>query len=185
MHESSPKRLNSLCKTFQPWEVSSYESFCLEFEQLFPQASWSLFSDQGDRFPFHYFTCSNKSCPLPHMTALLLLRLCTPRHHFSVCGMDGMRGCRKKGEGRAWRRNPSGLPADTPWRWPKYLPEGTGSNGCLLQRDPFCWLNVTITALVTLIIFDQLQIMNSNCCLPVHTPGYGANVSPIHVLHKQ
>lgn len=38
MYESSPKRLNSLCKTFQPWEVSGYESFCLEFEQLFPQA---------------------------------------------------------------------------------------------------------------------------------------------------
>lgn len=38
MYEFSPKRLNSLCNTLQPCEVSGYESFCLEFERLFPQA---------------------------------------------------------------------------------------------------------------------------------------------------
>lgn len=80
----------------------------------FSSSSWSLFSNQGDRFPFHCFTCSNKSCPLPHMTALLLLRFCTPRHHFSVCGMNGVRGCRRKGEGRTWRRDLSGVPAGNP-----------------------------------------------------------------------
>lgn len=88
----------------------------------FSSSSWTLFSDQGDRFPFHYFTCSNKSCPLLHMTAPLLLRLGTPRHYFSVCGMDGTIGCRKKGEGRAWGRDPSGLPAGNPRHVVRKLP---------------------------------------------------------------
>lgn len=113
MYEFSPKRLNSLCKTFQPWEVSGYESFCLEFEQLFPQAPEAC-SQTKVTGSLSCFTCSNKSCPLPHMTALLLLRFCTPRHHFLVCGMNGMRGCRRKGEGRTRRRDLSGVPAGNP-----------------------------------------------------------------------